>query len=95
MERATPNDWARVGEEIQRRMAELSLTKAELLRSADLSDKTLAGYLAGKPIVRADKRRTLSGALGWTVESIDLILAGGNPVLVGDPDPSDPESRLN
>lgn len=75
------NEWKRVGEAIAARMAELGMTKAELIRAADVSDKTLNGYLAGEPIVRGDKGRDLCAALGWTPGSIDLIKAGNEPVL--------------
>jgi outer membrane murein-binding lipoprotein Lpp len=36
---------------------------------------------AGVPVVSDAKRRAITNALGWTPDSIDLILAGGEPVL--------------
>jgi transcriptional regulator with XRE-family HTH domain len=74
--------WLRVGEAIRQRVVDLALSKAEVIRRSDVSDKTLTGYMRGEPIVRADKRRRLCEALGWSPESIDLILNGGEPELV-------------
>jgi hypothetical protein len=72
-----------VGEAIRRRMRdELLLTKAELIRASGISDKTLAGYLAGKPVRRDDKRRDLCAALGWTPDSIDRVLDGQPPLTL-------------
>lgn len=80
------DDWQRVGRAIAQRIATLSLSKAEVIRRSGVSDKTLTGYIDGQPIVRADKRRQLCEALGWTPDSIDALLAGGDPVLAGGDD---------
>lgn len=72
--------WTAVGDAIAARMSQLSLSKAEVIRASGVSDKTLAGYLAGQPIVRPDKRRGLCDALGWTPDSIDRILNGDPPI---------------
>lgn len=85
MANVDPN-WQRVGTAIRRRFDELSLTFAEVGAAGGPTDKTLRAYMAGQPIVRADKRRELCRLLGWKVESIDAVLGGGNPVLVAGAD---------
>lgn len=72
-------DWKRVGQAIADRIDALSLSKAEVIRRSGVSDKTLAGYIDGQPIMRPDKRRQLAETLGWSTRSIDLILDGGEP----------------
>lgn len=72
--------WLQVGEAIAARLKELDVTTAEFLRKSKLSDKTLARYIGGKPIVRKDKKRDLCAALGWTTDSIERILDGKLPV---------------
>lgn len=71
-----PERWPKVGKAIEARRKALGLTKAELQREAFVSDKTLAGYVAGLPVVRADKARDLIRALGWPSDAFDQIAAG-------------------
>lgn len=81
--------WTDVGAAITRRIEnELGLTLAEFSRRSGISFKTLQRYMAGAPVVRRDKVRDLTAALGWTLDSIDLILAGGEPRLL---EPSGPD----
>lgn len=68
------NRWQAVGQAITHRIDALHRTKAEIIRLSGVSDKTLDGYMAGKPIVRKDKMRDLCAALGWTPDSIDRLL---------------------
>lgn len=82
-------DWSRVGRAIEERIAALSYSKAEVIRRSGVSDKTLDGYIAGKPIVRLDKRRGVCDALAWTTDSIDRLLAGG--VAIDTVDVASPE----
>lgn len=72
--------WIYVGATIAARMKDLSLTKAEVQRAAGISDKTLNGYISGKPIIRADKKRGLCEALRWSTDSIDRLLEGDEPI---------------
>lgn len=72
--------WGAVADAIRSRMKELRVTKAEVIRASKISDKTLDGYLAGRPIKREDKARGLCIALQWSLDSIDRILAGDEPV---------------
>jgi hypothetical protein len=62
-------------------MTDARITRAELVRASGVSGKTIDAYVAGAPIVRADKLRDLSRGLGWTTDSIDRIRAGGEPAL--------------
>lgn len=73
--------WRRVGEAISARFDELRISKAEFIERSGISDKTLNRYLAGEPIRRVDKARELCDALGWTPDSLDLILEGRDPVV--------------
>ena len=72
-------DWRRVGAAIERRIAALGLTKAEVSRLSAVSDVTLNKYIAGQPVSRTDKARGLATALRWTLDSFDRIAAGGEP----------------
>lgn len=74
------SEWEVVGQAIEQRMSELGLTKAQMLRAAGLSDKTLKGYLEGRPIRRADKAAAITSALHWPPEALDRILRGEPPM---------------
>lgn len=93
-----PGDWSAVGHALRRRVFdELRLTKAELSQSSGISYKTLTRYLDGEPIVRRDKERALCEAVRWTPDSVERILAGGEPIPIeAEPRPSqeDVEARL-
>lgn len=73
--------WSVVAAAISARMDELGISRAELQRQANISDKTMARYLDGEPIIRKDKRYDLARALGWTPNSIDRMLDGEAPTL--------------
>lgn len=84
-----PEDWASVGRALTRRaFDDLRLTKAELIRRSGISAKTVSRYLAGEPIVRRDKERALCAAVGWSPDSVERILAGGDPVEAVETEPS-------
>lgn len=70
----------RLAEAVRARMEQLMLKKAEVRRRAGgLDYRTLQNVLDGQGITRADKRRSLSVALGWTEDSIDRVLRGEDP----------------
>lgn len=75
-------EWSDVGRAIERRMRQLGLTPAEVIRASGVSFKSLKGYIAGKPIIRRDKARDLAGALGWEADAFSLILAGRPPTVI-------------
>jgi hypothetical protein len=74
--------WTSVGAAIEGRRKTLRITKAELIRLAGVSDKTLAGYIAGQPIVREDKTRGIEVALQWPAGTVALLARG--ELLPGD-----------
>jgi DNA-binding Xre family transcriptional regulator len=89
------HDWSYARDAILARMADLRWTAADLHRASGLSDKhirTLLGNGADTVIPRDVTLWKLCDALGWTQDSIDLVLAGDQPVLVDD---SGPISRLD
>jgi transcriptional regulator with XRE-family HTH domain len=81
------NEWALVADILNRRIAALHLSSAELSRRSGISPKSLQRYLRGEPIVRTDKKAALSSALGWTPGSINRLLNGLPPATITyDPD---------
>lgn len=76
-------NWERVGRAIEDRINELGLTKAQVIRRSRVSDKTLNDYIAGQPIIRADKAAGLAAALGWTRDSFDRLARGESAQEVG------------
>lgn len=81
------DDWGRVAKALNARIADLKLSKAEVIRRSGVSQKSLDGYLDGDPIVRPDKARGLCDALRWSRRSIDLLREGGDPEVLPEPDP--------
>lgn len=79
------DDWARVAAALKGRMRELSFGPSDIRALGGPTDRPLAGYLAGGPIVRQDVKRRLSNALGWTPGSIDMILRGRDPTVLANP----------
>lgn len=71
--------WERVGQAIADRIDQLGLTKAAVQKRANVSDKTLSGYIAGAPVRRVDKKRALALALQWSPDAIDRIYDGAEP----------------
>lgn len=90
----SPEDWQRVGRAIRARMTDLRYGPTDVKRRGGPSDKTLAGYIEGAPIVRLDAERGLCDALRWQRDSVQRILAGGDPVELPPPDP-DVDARLS
>jgi transcriptional regulator with XRE-family HTH domain len=85
------NMWEEVAKHVISRMKDLGMSQAELVRASALSDPLVRGLMRGTP--RGNPKETnlikASMALGWSPDSIDRILVGGEPVLsfaVGRPD---------
>lgn len=59
----------------------LRIDQAGLARAAGISDATVRGFMNGQPrgLPREPTRWAVCDALGWTQDSIDKILAGGEP----------------
>lgn len=74
------DQWARVGKYVQNRMDARGLTDEAVASAARVSRATVAEIRAGKPRRRpARTRAPVSTALGWTSDSIQRILDGGEP----------------
>lgn len=77
------HDWSTVQDRIRERMKVLRIDQAGLARAAGISDATVRGFMNGQPrgIPREPTRWAVCDALGWTQDSIDKILTGGEPEL--------------
>jgi hypothetical protein len=78
------NKWSQVAQRIEARRAELALPKSEFYEVA-MSETTLRNMAKGTPVVRPENRVKICRALNWTDDSIDLMLAGKEPVEVSSP----------
>jgi hypothetical protein len=76
--------WAQVAQRIEARRAALALPKKQFYGSA-MSETTLRNMAKGTPVARPENRVKICRALKWSDDSIDLILAGGEPVEVSQP----------
>jgi hypothetical protein len=85
-------DWANVGSRVEKRIAYLE-TSARALevkwKDTDryMSEATWAALRQGRPVTKPWIRSRAMRALGWTPESFDAMLAGGEPAELDDPDP--------
>jgi transcriptional regulator with XRE-family HTH domain len=75
--------WDDVATRVQTRLVELGVTLKELERQSGVSDSTWRKLLRGEPITRPDKKRQICEGLRWTSDSIDRILNGGDPMVIG------------
>jgi transcriptional regulator with XRE-family HTH domain len=73
-----------VADHVQRRMNELGISQAELARRSNVSAPTVRAIMNGTP--RGDTtpplKSKIATALGWSPDSIDLILAGEEPIPI-------------
>jgi transcriptional regulator with XRE-family HTH domain len=88
----TPDQWQdRVGEPIRRRREQLRLSVRGVARVAGISEGLWRQVESGRRVLAEDVIRTVSPkpatraaiavALGWTPDSIDRLIAGGEPAL--------------
>lgn len=78
-------DWVRVAETVKRRRVELGLSQRVAARLADDISPTTWGQLEKRhQPVSALTAGSICKALRWTSDSIDRLLAGGEPVENGD-----------
>lgn len=77
-------DWERVAETVKRRRTDLGMSQRAAAFAADNISPTTWGSLEthGRS-VDVLTRPKIARALGWTTDSIDRILAGGDPELDG------------
>lgn len=84
------DDWRPVWQAINHRREVLGWSLAQLYR-ATVSDATLGPMKrSGKPVVRSDIKRRITDGLGWSPDSLDLILSGHEPVVIGLPPTTQP-----
>lgn len=75
--------WNEVWSAIDTRREAIGWQLADLYRETALSETTYRKMAKGTPVSRPSNRRKIEAALGWTPNSIDDILEGGEPELVG------------
>lgn len=76
-------EWQRVAAFINARMDAMVIDQAELERRS-VSGPTVRALVTGVPRSKNPRKKTLqlvSGALGWTPDSIERIRAGGKPLM--------------
>lgn len=85
----TDDGWARLGEAIRDRRRALGMSQLELAQAAGISEAMLRVIeRARRTNVRPVTLGAVARALGWTRDSVDRVLAGGDPVLDEDRDRS-------
>jgi transcriptional regulator with XRE-family HTH domain len=74
--------WGNVRDAIDDRMRSLAMSQADLVRASGVSDTTVRPVMKGtEGNYRPESLRRISRALGWTAESIEEILTGGEATL--------------
>ena len=76
---ADTNALTRLGEYVERRIAELGLEYAAVCRASGFSDETLSKIRKGSVHARPATYRKLERALLWEQGSVDAVLSGGEP----------------
>jgi transcriptional regulator with XRE-family HTH domain len=73
--------WARVAEQVKVRREDLGLTQRQVAIAAGTTDRYISAIeRAERDTYQQKTLRAIARALGWQSGSIDLILAGGDPV---------------
>lgn len=72
-------DWQRVWRRIDERRVELGWSKAALYERTETSEPTYRKMRNGIGVASDAKRRAITNALGWSPDSIQNILEGGEP----------------
>lgn len=85
--------WQRVAAAMEDRAAELGWTLSRLAQETGISDTSRRAMRQGTPIKKPAKLSVLCKALGWAPDSIDTILAGGDPIQAEATIPSADEIR--
>lgn len=81
---ARPPERARLAELTEARRQELGLTWEQVARAGGTSYETIRAARNDDNGIRTLTRRAIATGLRWTPNSVDLILAGGDPVPVAD-----------
>ncbi|WP_327436115.1 helix-turn-helix domain-containing protein [Streptomyces sp. NBC_01201] len=83
--------WVRLGDRFKAARAthEPKLTQEDVQRALDVSRATVQNIERGKPFSRpSPSHRAYARLVGWTDDSVDQVLAGGEPTRVTDADPA-------
>jgi hypothetical protein len=72
----------RLGDYVERRIAELALEYAAVCRAGGFSDETLGKIRKGSIRARSTTYRKLQLALRWAPGSVEAILSGGEPTPI-------------
>jgi DNA-binding Xre family transcriptional regulator len=90
-----PKTWTEVHDAVDARRIELGWSRNDLFNATGTSHATFSHMKnQGRAIGRPDKVTALCSALGWTADSVDLILAGGEPQLADESDNQTTEQML-
>ena len=77
----TERDWSDVHRCVEQRLVVLKMNWADLARASAISVRKIQDMRNNVPLARSKTRSLVTEALGWTPDSIDRILAGGEPEL--------------
>ncbi|MFB8035913.1 helix-turn-helix transcriptional regulator [Streptomyces sp. NPDC056004] len=87
-------DWVRLGEAFKaaRVAHEPRLTQDDVQRALDVSRATVQNIERGKEFSKATaSHRAYARLVGWTEDSVDTVLAGGEPTLAAGSDSASAE----
>lgn len=77
-------DWVRLGAAVKRARKAMGITQPQLGAAAGVSRATVQNIEAGQEFARVTPTlRVIERTLNWQEGSIELVLAGGDPVAVG------------
>ncbi len=79
--------WQPVVDAVNARMDDLGLIQADVVKLSGLSDPTVRAFMTGKfrGVPREPVPTKLCRGLGWSTDSVKLILAGQKPIEVSRP----------
>lgn len=86
--------WRDVYQQVDARRVQLGFNWSQVYEATGVSEKSFRQMRTeGIGLAKAEKLVMICDGLGWTHDSIDLILAGKSPELAG-PKPIDPVKQL-
>ena len=77
-------DHERLDRAIDARRLDLGLSWVQLAATAGISDVSLRNFRKGRGTPNALSKRRLEAALQWAAGSVDELLAGGQPIALGE-----------
>ncbi|MGW1465590.1 helix-turn-helix transcriptional regulator [Streptomyces sp. NPDC002308] len=81
--------WVRLGEAFKAARAALKLTQSDVMRALDVSRATVQNVERGKAFTRlTSTHRAYARLVGWSGDSVEQVLAGGEPTPAVDTEPS-------